>query len=102
RTARFCDGLNESLRKRGLPFQLTRMASLFWLQAQTDGLIRRPDQIPPHHAPSFARVFHAALHRGVYFAPSAYEVSFMALAHSDEVLERASAAILEAVEDAME
>ena len=102
RTARFCNGLNESLRKRGLPFQLTRMASLFWLHAQTDGAIRRLDQIPPHHATSFARIFRAALHRGVYFAPSAYEISFMSLAHTDKVLEQASAAILEAVEEANE
>jgi len=102
RTARFCDGLNEGLRERGLPFQVTRMASLFWLHAQTDGVIRRLDQIPADHAMSFARIFHAALQRGVYFAPSGYEVSFMSLAHTDEVLERASAAILEAVEDANE
>jgi len=102
RTARFCNGLNESLRKRGLPFQLTRRASLFWLHSQTDGVIRRLDQIPPRQATSFARVFHAALHRGVYFAPSAYEISFMSLAHTDKVLEQASAAILEAVEEANE
>src|SRR2546421_4772366 len=46
RTARFCNGLNANLRRQGLPFQLTRTASLFWLHAQTDEVIRRLDQIP--------------------------------------------------------
>src|SRR6266542_4144370 len=100
RTAHFCDELNADFGKRGLPFALTRTASLFWLHSQTEGVIRRLDQIPSHHASSFARIFHQALQRGVYFAPSGYEVSFMSLAHSDEVLERASAAILDAVEEA--
>jgi len=100
RTARFCDELNADFGKRGLPFALTRTASLFWLHSRTEGVIRRLDQIPTHHASSFARVFHKALQRGVYFAPSGYEVSFMSLAHSDDVLDRARAAILDAVEEA--
>jgi glutamate-1-semialdehyde 2,1-aminomutase len=37
------------------------------------------------------------LERGVYLAPSGYEVGFMSLAHTDEILEQASAALLEAV-----
>jgi glutamate-1-semialdehyde 2,1-aminomutase len=97
RTRRFCDGLNSEFRQRELPFQFTRTGSLFWLHARTEKPIRRLDQIPTQHASSFARVFHNALDRGVYFAPSGYEVSFMSLAHTDEVLEQASAAILEAV-----
>ena len=99
RTGKFCDELNSELSHRGLPFQLTRTASIFWLHARTDDTIRRIDQIPAHHAQEFARVFHAALQGGVYLAPSGYEVSFMSLAHSDELLERARKAILAAVED---
>ena len=99
RTARFCDQLNNNLRERGLPFQFAQIASIFWLHAQTGDVIRRPDQIPAHHTAAFARIFHSALRRGVYFAPSGYEVSFMSLAHSDELLERAGAAILGAIEE---
>ncbi len=97
RTARFCDELNSELSRRGLPFQLTRTASIFWLHSRTDNTIRRIDQIPAHHAEVFARVFHAALDGGVYLSPSGYEVNFMSLAHSDELLERARKAILDAV-----
>jgi glutamate-1-semialdehyde 2,1-aminomutase len=99
RTGRFCDELNAELQQRDLPFQLTRTASIFWLHAQTDEVIRRIDQIPEHHSTTFAKVFHGALARGVYLAPSGFEVSFMSLAHSDELLERAHKAILAAIEE---
>ena len=99
-TARFCDNLNAEITARGLPFQITRMASVFWLHAKTDRVIRRLDQIPGNHASSFARVFHSALKRGVYFAPSGYEVSFLSLAHTDELLDQASTAILNSLQEA--
>jgi glutamate-1-semialdehyde 2,1-aminomutase len=101
RTGRFCDELNSELQQRSLPFQLTRTASIFWLHAQTDDVIRRIDQIPGHHANAFAKVFHRALARGVYLAPSGFEVGFLSLAHSDELLERARGAILAAIEESI-
>src|SRR5438132_9159776 len=98
RTAQFCDGLNETLKQRDLPFQLTRSGSIFWLHARTEEPIRRIDQIPAHHAAGFAKIFHRALAGGVYLAPSGYEVNFMSFAHSSELLEHAHDAILRAVE----
>jgi glutamate-1-semialdehyde 2,1-aminomutase len=44
-------------------------------------------------------VFHAALDRGVYLAPSAFEVNFMSLAHSDELLDQAHEALVSAVDE---
>jgi glutamate-1-semialdehyde 2,1-aminomutase len=101
RTARFCSQLNAELQQRGLPFQLTRTASILWLHAQTDHVIRRIDQIPEHNSAAFARIFHGALARGVYLAPSGFEVNFMSLAHSNELLERASEAIVAAVAESV-
>jgi glutamate-1-semialdehyde 2,1-aminomutase len=97
KTRGFCDQLNGELQERGQPFQLTQTASIFWLHARTDEVIRRIDQIPQGHANAFAKVFHGAVSRGVYLAPSGFEVSFMSLAHSEELLERASEVILAAV-----
>ena len=102
RTGKFCDGLNSAFDEKGLPVQITRAASVFWLHAKTDKVIRRLEDIPAGHAEQFAKIFHAALKRGVYFAPSGYEVSFLSLAHTDEVLEKASIAILTAVDDAQQ
>ncbi len=97
RTETFCYRLSSEFKERGLPFQITRAASIFWLHSATDRAIRRIEQIPPENTNAFAKVFHAALDRGVYLSPSGYEVNFISLAHSDELLERAHDAILEAV-----
>jgi glutamate-1-semialdehyde 2,1-aminomutase len=96
RTTQFCERLNSDFKRQGLPFQVTHTASIFWLHTATDQPIRRIEQIPADNSASFAKVFHAALEHGVYLSPSGYEVNFVSLAHTDEVLERASALILEA------
>jgi glutamate-1-semialdehyde 2,1-aminomutase len=97
KTATFCDELNNEFAEKCLPFEVTRAASIFWLHNSVPAPIRRIEQIPVKNAAEFARVFHRAVDRGVYLAPSGYEVNFMSLAHSDEQLERARTAILEAV-----
>ena len=97
RTARFCNELNSELMRQGSPVQVTRKASIFWLHSRTQETIRRIDQIPARQAEEFARVFHAALNGGVYLSPSGYEVNFMSLAHSDELLDQAQNVILSAV-----
>jgi glutamate-1-semialdehyde 2,1-aminomutase len=96
KTRGFCDDLNEGLARLGSSFQVARTASIFWLHAKSDQAIRRIDQIPLSHSTAFAKVFHAALARGVYLAPSGFEVSFMSFAHDDELLEKAATAILAA------
>jgi len=45
----------------------------------------------------YARYFHAMLERGVYFAPSQFEVGFMSTAHTDEDIEQTLAAAAEAL-----
>src|SRR5213080_735566 len=55
RTAEFCDGLNSNFKQQGLPFEITRTASIFWLHTATDVPMRRIEQIPPHNAEAFAK-----------------------------------------------
>jgi glutamate-1-semialdehyde 2,1-aminomutase len=97
KTRGFGDRLNNDLVQLGLPFEVTSAASIFWLHLKADAPIRRLQQIPLGHAEKFAQVFHEALGRGVYLPPSGHEVCFMSLAHSDELLDDAHNAILEAV-----
>jgi glutamate-1-semialdehyde 2,1-aminomutase len=97
KTGTFCDHLNSELQLRSLPFAVDRQASIFWLHLRTPETIRRIENIPPESSAMFAKVFHAALDRGVYLAPSAYEVNFMSLAHADDLLERAQHALVAAV-----
>jgi glutamate-1-semialdehyde 2,1-aminomutase len=47
-------------------------------------------------AGTYGRFFHAMLRRGVALAPSAYEVGFCSLAHSDRDIERTIGAAREA------
>jgi glutamate-1-semialdehyde 2,1-aminomutase len=100
RSARFCDGLNQELQERELPFQVTRAASIFWLHGKSDDVIRRLEQIPPGQAEKFAGIFSGALASGIYLPPSGHEVCFISLAHSEELLEQARHGIMAAVEAA--
>jgi glutamate-1-semialdehyde 2,1-aminomutase len=99
KTAAFCDELNKEFSEKCLPLEVIRAASIFWLHTSAPAPIRRIEQIPANNAEEFARIFHRVLDKGVYLAPSGYEVNFMSLAHSDEELERARQAIVEAVEN---
>ncbi len=98
KAAQWCAWLNAQFDERGLPFQMTQFASLFWLHARVEAPIRSIAQIPTGHGERFAPIFHAALRNGVYLAPSGYEVGFLSYAHSDELLARAAETLLAAVQ----
>lgn len=100
RTAAFCDQLTTAFAEKGLPVEIARVASIFWLHLKTEKSIRRIEQIPSGSSAAFAKLFHAALERGVYLAPSAFEVNFMSLAHSRELLDRAGEVIVKACSEA--
>src|SRR5256885_1692203 len=69
RTTQFCERLNADFKQRGLPFQITNTASIFWLHSTMSQPIRRIEQIPAENAAAFAKVFHAALDDGLYLSP---------------------------------
>lgn len=77
------------------PLQVTSVGSLFWIHAPSEKPIRRVSEIPEGQASSFRRLFLACLERGVYLAPNAYEVGFLSLAHSEDVLNKSTQIILE-------
>ena len=47
----------------------------------------------------YAKFFHAMLERGVYFAPSQFEVGFMSLAHGEEDIEKTVRAAAETMKE---
>jgi glutamate-1-semialdehyde 2,1-aminomutase len=63
-----------------------RVGSIFWLVTSQSGRpatpIRTLRGFPPDAAASFAPLFHALLERGIYLAPSAFEVGFLSAAHT--------------------
>ena len=67
--------------------QFIRYGSLFWFHQKTGQPMRRLEHIPAGQKEMFSKVFMSALNQGLYLAPNAYEVGFLSLAHTDEILD---------------
>jgi len=100
RTAAFVDDLRSRLATIAGAPAIVQLGSLFWLARPTTDVVRRPDRIPADQAEWFARFFHAARRRGVYFPPAAFEVCFLSLAHDAETLATAAEALADAAREA--
>jgi len=85
------------------PISLQFQDSLFWSaigEVKTqDGIVRRQDQIPSTQKEGFSKLFHALLSRGVYLAPSGFEVGFLSTVHTPRILERFVEAYQEALKE---
>ena len=78
--------------------ELLRFGSLFWMHFKTPTPIRRVSQIPAGQKEFFNKIFLSCLDLGVYLAPHAYEVGFLSLAHTKDVLDDAAKKIIQALE----
>jgi glutamate-1-semialdehyde 2,1-aminomutase len=84
---RLADGLRGALAGAGLEVQVPRaftLAGLFFSATE----VRDYDDARKADGERYARLFHALLDRGVYLAPSPYEVLFPSLAHTDADVDR--------------
>ena len=82
----------EALAKEGVPHRLQKAGNLFSIFFTGDE-IRDFEGAQRQDSAAYAAFFHAALDRGVYLPPSAYEVWFLSAAHDDEALERIAEAL---------
>lgn len=84
---RLATGLDGAFRSAGVPAEVTRVGTLV-------GWFFSPDPVHDYagaqaaDAERYARFFHGMLERGVYFAPSAFETTFVSLAHDDATIDR--------------
>ena len=67
-----------------LPWTTTRIGSIFWLSFQEGAAPRSAEALDEKAGARFSPLFHAMLARGVYIPPSAFEVLFLSLAHTEE------------------
>ena len=99
RTRALVEGLQGIAARRGLPFSADSAGSMFGFFFRAEP-VRSFSDAKTADVALFRRVFHAALARGVYLAPSAFEAGFLSAAHGDEeialTLERLDAAMAEA------
>jgi glutamate-1-semialdehyde 2,1-aminomutase len=86
----------------GVPgLRVQRVGSVFWLcfadpaAPAAAGLLRSPAHYPEGCGARYREHYHALLARGIYLAPSAFEVGFLSTAHSDADVLRLAEAVRE-------
>jgi glutamate-1-semialdehyde 2,1-aminomutase len=70
------------------PFGYRRVAGIFWFCLGQEKLPRWPQEIPASAKALYAEAFHSLLRKGVYTAPSAYEVGFLSQAHTESDIDK--------------
>ena len=80
--ARLEAGLNEAAAAAGVTATVVRLGSLIWTVFQ-DSAPRRFDAIDGTRMEIYGRLHRDLLERGVYLAPSGWEVAFVSAAHTD-------------------
>jgi glutamate-1-semialdehyde 2,1-aminomutase len=96
RTSALVSGLLEIASRVGVPFTAASAGSM-WGYFFHEGPVLDFEDARRSDVELFKRFFHAALERGVYLAPSAFEAAFMSAAHGDaevaETLDRLEGAM---------
>lgn len=88
--------LKDAAKEKGVAVQVPQIESLYCVffsedeVADCDSAMRSSKEL-------YAKFFRACLGGGVYVAPSAFEVSFMSLAHDNDSLERAAEVMVRAI-----
>lgn len=82
RTARLLGGLKDAARRHGIPVTIDHAGSM-WGIYFTAGPVRNYADAKKTDTALFARWHKAALARGVFLAPSAFEAGFVSSAHID-------------------
>ena len=95
RTAKWAEGFNSFFKQNQIPMQVSCMASIFWFHPVTEKPIRKVSDLPSKISESYGKFFHEVLKKGVYLAPSGFEVGFISWAHSEEILSEAADKIKE-------
>lgn len=99
RTTRLLDGMRQAATRLGIALA-SAQAGTMWGFFFAPAPVYDFDAAKRSDTAMYARFFHAALARGIYLAPSAFEAAFMSSAHTDAdidfTIERLHEALLEA------
>jgi glutamate-1-semialdehyde 2,1-aminomutase len=94
-TEKLCAELQKLAKKSGISVQQTRIGSIF-CHFFTDREVVDCASAKTSDTRRYAKFFHEMLARGVYFAPSQFEVGFLSLAHTESDIELTVRAAAEA------
>ena len=98
RTQFFVERILSHTQSKAYKFNIQQIGSIFWLAFNDGSVIRKAEEIDPDMTP-FKMLHRALLERGVYLGPSGYEVGFVSSVHSEEILEQAAAAFIDALDE---
>lgn len=98
RTQFFVECILSHTQSKAYKFNIQQIGSIFWLAFNDGSVIRKAEEIDPDMTP-FKMLHRALLERGVYLGPSGYEVGFVSSVHSEEILEQAAAAFIDALDE---
>jgi glutamate-1-semialdehyde 2,1-aminomutase len=99
RTMKLVRGFEEIAERAGVPFTAGSAGSM-WGFFFHDGPVRNYDDAKKSDVDLFRKFFHAALARGVYLAPSAFEAGFVSAAHGDREIDDTLARLDDAMRSA--
>jgi len=94
-------GARLEARLAGVPgLVLQRVGSVFWMcfadpASPAQGPLRSPARYPEGCAARYKALFHGLLARGIYLAPSGFEVGFLSAAHTEADVDALAAAVHE-------
>ena len=95
--ARLERGIRGVFEAHDLGWTVVRRGSILWMALQDGPTPITAEDIDSGAAARYAKLHAALLERGVYLAPSAYEVTFVSAAHDEAAIDQTIAAIDEAV-----
>ena len=87
RTCGFVKNLESFIEDYELPLKISCFASIFWIHSSRKKEPQNIREIGSRQKEIFNLLFCECLKQGLYLSPSAYEVCFLSLPHSEEVLQ---------------
>ena len=100
RTARLVDGLLGAARELSVP-AVGGSAGSMWGVFLAGAPVRNFEDAKKSDVELFKRFYHAALERGVFFAPSAFEAGFLSTAHTEDDVEETISRARDALREAL-
>lgn len=85
--------LSEACQKAKIDISFRRVKALFWLCPGSKKPVNSSAEITTEAAQLYSKLFHHFLSSGVYCAPSAYEVGFLSLSHTEAHIDKLAEAI---------
>ena len=98
-TSDFVNSINDHCKEKRHSVKVFSTGSIFWLSFSDKETIKSASEIDPTSAEKYKVLHKTLLEKGIYLAPSAYEVGFVSSAHSQEDLQKASQLICDSLDE---